>query len=119
MVEYFGENPKTTSPSMFFSLFSRFTKAYKVQGSDGWGSGLCSLCLRAVGTGEMGKVEGCPHQDLPWALRKQNRRWNSGRRKQLQTPQAGKSLQHPRWVAGLGPGTGTGIYSILFTPSQG
>ncbi|XP_047402273.1 formin-like protein 1 isoform X11 [Sciurus carolinensis] len=29
VVEYFGENPKTTSPSMFFSLFSRFTKAYK------------------------------------------------------------------------------------------
>lgn len=36
VVEYFGENPKTTSPSMFFSLFSRFTKAYKVQVSDGW-----------------------------------------------------------------------------------
>ncbi|XP_058560460.1 formin-like protein 1 isoform X3 [Neofelis nebulosa] len=29
VVEYFGENPKTTSPSMFFSLFSRFIKAYK------------------------------------------------------------------------------------------
>ncbi|XP_023573714.1 formin-like protein 1 isoform X1 [Octodon degus] len=29
VVEYFGENPKTTSPSMFFSLFCRFTKAYK------------------------------------------------------------------------------------------
>ncbi|CAO2645628.1 Formin-like protein 1 [Lemmus lemmus] len=29
VVEYFGENPKTTPPSMFFSLFSRFTKAYK------------------------------------------------------------------------------------------
>lgn len=37
VVEYFGENPKTTSPSMFFSLFSRFTKAYKVHVSDGWG----------------------------------------------------------------------------------
>lgn len=36
MVEYFGENPKTTSPSMFFSLFSRFTKAYKVRVSGGW-----------------------------------------------------------------------------------
>lgn len=31
MVEYFGENPKTTSPSVFFSLFSRFVKAYKVR----------------------------------------------------------------------------------------
>ncbi|XP_054565752.1 formin-like protein 1 [Eptesicus fuscus] len=29
VVEYFGENPKTTSPSMFFTLFSRFVKAYK------------------------------------------------------------------------------------------
>ncbi|MEJ1283973.1 hypothetical protein NN561_014952 [Cricetulus griseus] len=29
VVEYFGENPKTTSPSVFFPLFSRFTKAYK------------------------------------------------------------------------------------------
>ncbi|XP_033619038.1 formin-like protein 1 [Fukomys damarensis] len=29
VVEYFGENPKTTSPSTFFCLFSRFTKAYK------------------------------------------------------------------------------------------
>uniref|UniRef100_A0A2K6EPU9 Formin like 1 n=1 Tax=Propithecus coquereli TaxID=379532 RepID=A0A2K6EPU9_PROCO len=29
VVEYFGENPKTTSPSLFFSLFSRFIKAYK------------------------------------------------------------------------------------------
>lgn len=46
VVEYFGENPKTTSPSMFFSLFSRFTKAYKVQVSGGWGTGLCSLSPR-------------------------------------------------------------------------
>ncbi|PNI14418.1 FMNL1 isoform 5, partial [Pan troglodytes] len=29
VVEYFGENPKTTSPGLFFSLFSRFIKAYK------------------------------------------------------------------------------------------
>ncbi|XP_036079005.1 formin-like protein 1 isoform X3 [Rousettus aegyptiacus] len=29
VVEYFGENSKTTPPSMFFSLFSRFVKAYK------------------------------------------------------------------------------------------
>ncbi|CAB1341732.1 unnamed protein product [Coregonus sp. 'balchen'] len=28
-VEYFGENPKTTQPSMFFPLFVRFMKAYK------------------------------------------------------------------------------------------
>ncbi|KAK3553208.1 hypothetical protein QTP86_031815 [Hemibagrus guttatus] len=29
VVEYFGENPKTTQPSMFFPLFVRFVKAYK------------------------------------------------------------------------------------------
>ncbi|XP_061906020.1 formin-like protein 3 isoform X3 [Entelurus aequoreus] len=29
VVEYFGENPKTTQPAMFFPLFSRFIKAYK------------------------------------------------------------------------------------------
>lgn len=29
VVEYFGENPKTTQPSMFFPLFVRFMKAYK------------------------------------------------------------------------------------------
>lgn len=31
VVEYFGENPKTTQPSMFFPIFGRFIKAYKVQ----------------------------------------------------------------------------------------
>ncbi|XP_038134199.1 formin-like protein 1 [Cyprinodon tularosa] len=30
VVEYFGENPKTTQPSMFFPLFGRFVKAYKI-----------------------------------------------------------------------------------------
>uniref|UniRef100_A0A8B9HAL5 Formin-like 1a n=1 Tax=Astyanax mexicanus TaxID=7994 RepID=A0A8B9HAL5_ASTMX len=29
VVEYFGENPKTTQPSMFFPIFGRFVKAYK------------------------------------------------------------------------------------------
>ncbi|XP_054851312.1 formin-like protein 1 [Eublepharis macularius] len=29
MVEYFGENPKTTPPTMFFPVFVRFVKAYK------------------------------------------------------------------------------------------
>ncbi|KAJ8364623.1 hypothetical protein SKAU_G00134540 [Synaphobranchus kaupii] len=29
VVEYFGENPKTTPPSMFFPVFVRFIKAYK------------------------------------------------------------------------------------------
>ncbi|XP_028267637.1 formin-like protein 1 [Parambassis ranga] len=29
VVEYFGENPKTTQPSMFFPLFNRFVRAYK------------------------------------------------------------------------------------------
>uniref|UniRef100_A0AAR2JIW1 Formin-like 1a n=1 Tax=Pygocentrus nattereri TaxID=42514 RepID=A0AAR2JIW1_PYGNA len=30
VVEYFGENPKTTQPSQFFPIFVRFIKAYKV-----------------------------------------------------------------------------------------
>ncbi|XP_076154079.1 formin-like 1b isoform X3 [Alosa pseudoharengus] len=29
VVEYFGENPKTTPPSVFFPVFARFIKAYK------------------------------------------------------------------------------------------
>lgn len=29
VVEYYGENPKTTQPSMFFPIFVRFIKAYK------------------------------------------------------------------------------------------
>ncbi|KAM6966825.1 formin-like protein 1 [Tautogolabrus adspersus] len=29
VVEYFGENPKTTQPSMFFPLFGRLIRAYK------------------------------------------------------------------------------------------
>uniref|UniRef100_A0A8C7PQ53 Formin-like 1a n=1 Tax=Oncorhynchus mykiss TaxID=8022 RepID=A0A8C7PQ53_ONCMY len=33
VVEYFGENPKTTQPSMFFPPFVRFMKAYKVRWS--------------------------------------------------------------------------------------
>jgi len=31
VVEYYGENPKTTQPSMFFPLFVKFIKAYKVK----------------------------------------------------------------------------------------
>uniref|UniRef100_A0A8C3FP64 Formin like 1 n=1 Tax=Chrysemys picta bellii TaxID=8478 RepID=A0A8C3FP64_CHRPI len=31
-VEYFGENPKTSPPTMFFPIFVRFVKAYKVKG---------------------------------------------------------------------------------------
>uniref|UniRef100_A0A672R8Y4 Formin like 1 n=1 Tax=Sinocyclocheilus grahami TaxID=75366 RepID=A0A672R8Y4_SINGR len=31
VVEYYGENPKTTQPSMFFPFFVRFIKAYKVR----------------------------------------------------------------------------------------
>lgn len=31
VVEYFGENPKTMQPSMFFPLFGRFIRAYKVK----------------------------------------------------------------------------------------
>ncbi|XP_049924343.1 formin-like protein 1 [Epinephelus moara] len=34
VVEYFGENPKTTQPSMFFPLFGRLIKAYKTAQQD-------------------------------------------------------------------------------------
>ncbi|KAG7243532.1 hypothetical protein INR49_011088 [Caranx melampygus] len=34
VVEYFGENPKTTQPSMFFPMFGRFIKAYKAAQED-------------------------------------------------------------------------------------
>ncbi|PWA17710.1 hypothetical protein CCH79_00008242 [Gambusia affinis] len=34
VVEYFGENPKTMQPSMFFPLFGRFIKAYKIAQQD-------------------------------------------------------------------------------------
>ncbi|KAM9394005.1 formin-like protein 1 [Pholidichthys leucotaenia] len=34
VVEYFGENPKTTQPSMFFPMFGRFIKAYKTAQQD-------------------------------------------------------------------------------------
>lgn len=33
VVKYFGENPKTTPPSVFFPVFVRFVKAYKVSRS--------------------------------------------------------------------------------------
>lgn len=35
VVKYFGENPKTTPPSVFFPVFVRFVKAYKVNRSRG------------------------------------------------------------------------------------
>lgn len=35
VVKYFGENPKTTPPSVFFPVFVRFVKAYKVNRSMG------------------------------------------------------------------------------------
>lgn len=34
VVEYFGENPKTTQPAMFFPIFGRFIKAYKAVQKD-------------------------------------------------------------------------------------
>lgn len=32
-MKYFGEDPKTSPPSMFFPVFVRFIKAFKVRGS--------------------------------------------------------------------------------------
>uniref|UniRef100_A0A4X1TFQ8 Formin like 1 n=1 Tax=Sus scrofa TaxID=9823 RepID=A0A4X1TFQ8_PIG len=72
VVEYFGENPKTTSPSMFFSLFSRFIKAYKVRGSGGQAgtsAGRCGLSTGAVGgVGVEDGREDSPHT-VPFTAR--------------------------------------------------
>ena len=43
VVKYFGENPKTTPPSVFFPVFVRFVKAYKV--SRAWCPAEPSLAL--------------------------------------------------------------------------
>uniref|UniRef100_A0A8C0BY99 Formin like 2 n=1 Tax=Buteo japonicus TaxID=224669 RepID=A0A8C0BY99_9AVES len=40
-VKYFGENPKTTPPSVFFPVFVRFVKAYKLEVSPYKSSLLC------------------------------------------------------------------------------
>lgn len=47
VVEYFGENPKTTPPTMFFPTFMRFIKAYKVKGpsSNSLGGGAIPPCI--------------------------------------------------------------------------
>lgn len=46
-VEYFGENPKTSPPTMFFPIFVRFVKAYKVKGPQELGGE--AAALRPVG----------------------------------------------------------------------
>lgn len=40
MVNYFGESAKTTPPSVFFPVFVRFIKAYKVRTPS-----RCCLCI--------------------------------------------------------------------------
>lgn len=34
VVRYFGESPKTTPPSVFFPVFVRFIRSYKVSGRE-------------------------------------------------------------------------------------
>lgn len=49
VVKYFGENPKTTPPSVFFPVFVRFVKAYKVNSLAWcWSSRGCPPDLRLV-----------------------------------------------------------------------
>ena len=43
VVKYFGENPKTTPPSVFFPVFVRFVKAYKVSTRTPFSLLLCFL----------------------------------------------------------------------------
>lgn len=47
VVKYFGENPKTTPPSVFFPVFVRFVKAYKVNGSMASFNAFCGIIRQA------------------------------------------------------------------------
>lgn len=69
VVEYFGENPKTTQPSMFFPPFGRFIKAYKVRN--------CSL-LSAISDSH--QFSPLLNFDCMTECRRHSRRLNRGRK---------------------------------------
>uniref|UniRef100_A0A7N5KRD0 Formin like 1 n=1 Tax=Ailuropoda melanoleuca TaxID=9646 RepID=A0A7N5KRD0_AILME len=85
VVEYFGENPKTTSPSMFFSLFSRFIKAYKKaeQEVEQWRK---EAVAQEAGTDAPGKEEAPAPKTLPKARRQQMDLISELKRKQQKEP---------------------------------
>nr|XP_020027390.1 formin-like protein 1 isoform X4 [Castor canadensis] len=85
VVEYFGENPKTTSPSMFFSLFSRFTKAYKKaeQEVEQWKK---EAAAQEAGADILGKGESPTPKSPPKARRQQMDLISELKRKQQKEP---------------------------------
>uniref|UniRef100_A0A8C8X2K3 Formin like 1 n=1 Tax=Panthera leo TaxID=9689 RepID=A0A8C8X2K3_PANLE len=85
VVEYFGENPKTTSPSMFFSLFSRFIKAYKKaeQEVEQWKK---EAAAQEAGADAPGKGEVPASKSPPKARRQQMDLISELKRKQQKEP---------------------------------
>ncbi|XP_054946460.1 formin-like protein 1 isoform X4 [Physeter macrocephalus] len=85
VVEYFGENPKTTSPSMFFSLFSRFIKAYKKaeQEVEQWKK---AAAAQEAGTDTPGKGEPPAPKSPPKMRRQQMDLISELKRKQQKEP---------------------------------
>uniref|UniRef100_A0A8C9HNH6 Formin like 1 n=1 Tax=Piliocolobus tephrosceles TaxID=591936 RepID=A0A8C9HNH6_9PRIM len=85
VVEYFGENPKTTSPGLFFSLFSRFVKAYKKaeQEVEQWKK---EAAAQEAGVDTLGKGEPPAHKSPPKARRPQMDLISELKRKQQKEP---------------------------------
>ncbi|XP_006897886.1 PREDICTED: formin-like protein 1 [Elephantulus edwardii] len=85
VVEYFGENPKTTSPSMFFCLFSRFIKAYKKaeQEVEQWKK---EAVAQEAGMDAPGKGEPSAPKSPPKARRQQMDLISELKRKQQKEP---------------------------------
>ncbi|KAM8815597.1 formin-like protein 1 isoform 2-T3 [Rhynchonycteris naso] len=85
VVEYFGENPKTTSPSMFFSLFGRFIKAYKKaeQEVEQWKK---EAAAQEAGTDALGRGEPAAPKSPPKVRRQQMDLISELKRKQQKEP---------------------------------
>ncbi|XP_021569292.1 formin-like protein 1 [Carlito syrichta] len=85
VVEYFGENPKTTSPGLFFSLFSRFIKAYKKaeQEVEQWKK---EAAAQEAGTDAAGRGEPPTPKSPPKARRQQMDLISELKRKQQKEP---------------------------------
>lgn len=62
VVEYYGENPKTTQPSMFFPIFARFIKAYKQAEQDNEQKKKQEMAAEEQATPSPKKKEGTPQK---------------------------------------------------------